>query len=528
MGIVEEKIDATKESKIWKGVFIAGIIAGLILRVYLATIAQTPGHGDPAFYYTVAKNLVDGRGLVVDYVVYYFQGLVPITHYSNDFWNPLTSILLSIPMKLFGKSVFNALLASIAISIIPAVVAYLVGKKFSNSDSVAAFAGILTFFAPYQVWVSVTTDANILFGALGALTLYFAIKGFDNPKYFLVAAIGSGLTHFTRQDGILILIAVEASILFATLSWKERAYYGLGAAGIHFIVLSPLLLQNYLALGTIFPKGPSRTMFLTTYEDFHAYGKTLSWQTLRAAWGVKGILANRIHVALGNFGTLNNFLNPMLSVLTIIGLADIFLIQRQRRKFLILLPVLFFVVLEYLFYSFIASFSGPGSLPKSLAISIPFIAVVILDLCNRYLKLKPLFIAAAILLIAYSGYNGYLLNHNYNTYYNTIYQSYTSIRNDILQDASQRGENPDNITIMARDVWDVYEGIGFKAVMVPNNDLNTIYFVAQHYKAQYLILPAPRPVLDAIYTGQKPDPRFVLIASIPGTDMKLFRIQLDQ
>ena len=28
---------------------------------------------------------------------------------------------------------------------------------------------------------------------------------------------------------------------------------------------------------------------------------------------------------------------------------------------------------------------------------------------------------------------------------------------------------------MGRDVWDIYEGIGFKAVMVPNNGLNTIY-----------------------------------------------------
>jgi len=515
-----------KVSKLWAGIFAAGLALGLLLRLYLATNAHTPGHGDPAFYYTVAKNIVDGRGLVIDYVVYFFQGLVPLTHYSNDFWNPLTSILLSVPMRFLGKSVFNALLASIAFSIIPALIAYLAGKKFSGLDSIAVFAGILTFFAPYQVWISVTTDANIFFGAIGATTLYFAIRGFEKPQYFLIAAIGSGLTHFTRQDGILILFALEASIFFAPILWKQKVYFCLGAASIHFLILSPLLIQNYVALGSIMPKGPSSTMFLTTYEDFHAYGKVFTWQVLRSTWGISGLLENRIHVAIDNLGTLNSFLDPALTILTIGGLADIFIIQRKFEKTRFLLPVVFFAALEYSFYSFVASFSGPGSLPKSLAILIPFIAVIILEFFNKYLKATPLFILFCTLIIAYSGYKGYLLNSQYNSYYDKVYESYIIIRDDILKEAGQRAENPNDIVLMARDVWDVYEGVGFKAVMIPNNDLNTIYFVAKHYKVKYLILPAPRQALQQIYDGKKNDPRFTWITNIPGSDLKLFRIQL--
>lgn len=75
---------------------------------------------------------------------------------------------------------------------------------------------------------------------------------------------------------------------------------------------------------------------------------------------------------------------------------------------------------------------------------------------------------------------------------------------------------------MARDTWDVYEGTGFKTVMVPNNDINTILFVAGHYDAHYLLLPAERPQLDKIYTGAGPDPRFHLVGAVPGSDMKLF------
>ena len=77
------------EDKRWLALGALALVVGVALRLQLATASQTPGHGDSAFYYTVAKNIVDGRGLVVDYVVYFFAGLVPITHYAGDFWNPL-------------------------------------------------------------------------------------------------------------------------------------------------------------------------------------------------------------------------------------------------------------------------------------------------------------------------------------------------------------------------------------------------------------------------------------------------------
>ena len=53
----EDTSGGKKEKRIWAGIFGAGLILGLILRFYLATFAQTPGHGDPAFYYTLAKNI---------------------------------------------------------------------------------------------------------------------------------------------------------------------------------------------------------------------------------------------------------------------------------------------------------------------------------------------------------------------------------------------------------------------------------------------------------------------------------------
>jgi hypothetical protein len=64
--------------------------------------------------------------------------------------------------------------------------------------------------------------------------------------------------------------------------------------------------------------------------------------------------------------------------------------------------------------------------------------------------------------------------------------------------------------------------------MIPNNDIDTIIFVAQHYDAHYLLLPGKRPQLDKIFTGVGPDPRFHLIGSVPDSDMKIFYVDFPQ
>ncbi len=122
----------------------------------------------------------------------------------------------------------------------------------------------------------------------------------------------------------------------------------------------------------------------------------------------------------------------------------------------------------------------------------------------------------------YSAYQGFQSNLSSTIYYNGVYAQYKTLRRLILEDASQRGITQQSITLLARDTWDVYEGTGFKAVMVPNNDLNTIAAVARHYGAHYLLLPAKRPQLDKIYTGVTPDARFRFIATIPGSAMKIY------
>ncbi len=524
MGVVET--DA-KENQFWFWLFVAGLIAGLILRFYLSSFAQMPGHGDSAFYYTVAKNIASGRGPVIDYIVYFFSGLLPLPHYAGDFWNPTASFLIAIPMILFGKTSSAALIAPILVGIVPAIAGYFAGKYFSGSIKIGALTGILTFFSPFQVWFSTTTEAIIFAGAFGAVSIYFMMRGFKEPKFFFLAALFTGLANLIRQDDILLLATLVICILLASTTWKNKFAIVATAIGIHLLILSPLMIKNYAELHALFPPGPAKTAFLTTYEDFHSYGKEIDWQTLRATFGIVGIISRRWHTALENLGQVNYFLDPVFTVLFFTSLADTLLIHRNKNKLLLLIPASLFAIFEYLFYTVIASFSGPGSLIKSLGTLMPFVCVLIVDFFANYLRQKSLLVGVVILLSIYAGYQGFQRNYSSTIYYNGVYQEYKVVKSIILNDANPQGMDANNITVLARDTWDVYEGTGFKTVMIPNNDLNTIVFVAQHYNARYILLPGLRPQLDKIYNNTTPDPRFTLVGSVPNTDMKIFRINFN-
>jgi hypothetical protein len=519
MGAVAQPRD---DRRLWFILLGVGLLAGLALRVYLAGFAQTPGHGDSAFYYTVAKNIVSGRGPVIDYIVYFFGGLLPLPHYAGDFWNPSAAYLVAIPMALFGKSIGSALAAGIVAGVVPAAAALFAGRYTTGSLGVGVLAAILTFFSPFEVWFSVTTEAIIFAGAFGSVALYFMMKGDTSPRFFVLAAVFTGLANLMRQDNILLFAALECCILLAALTWKRRLQLGAAALAVHLLVLSPLLIENYSQLHVLFPAGPGKTAFLTTYEDFHSYGKRIDWYTLRATWGLQGILQRRLHTANENLGQVEYFTDPVLGGLALLAAADLVLLQRRWRALRPFLPALLFALFEYLFYSFVASFSGPGSLIKCLATLLPFICLLLVQALWNRVRAKSVVIAAVLALSAYCGYQGFQRNYVSTTFYNGVYRQYDTLKAMVQQDARTRGADPAQVAIMARDTWDVNEGTGFDTVMIPNNDIPTILKVAAHYNAHYLLLPGKRPQLDKILTGVGPDPRFHPVGTIPGSDMRVF------
>jgi 4-amino-4-deoxy-L-arabinose transferase-like glycosyltransferase len=499
---------------------------GLVARLIFASIADHPGHGDYAFYYTVAENLAEGKGLQVDYIWNYLSDPKSIPHPSNDYWMPLTSIIISLSMRLFGKSLFAALLPSVLIGWALSILTYFIGRTYSGSNFVAVCsAGLVLFVSPLFLQ-SLLTDSTIYYVLFVCLSLFFVFMGRKrDPKFFLLAAVCSGLAQLTRQDGILLLLTMVLIILLSPLDGKRKAIFAGLVLGLHLLIVSPLIIDNYRTFSAPFPPGPSQTMFLTQYEDLYSYSKQLTLKTY-LNWGILNILASKFTVAVSNTVALSGFLDHFLWIFVIVGILNMGLspIKRGTREFH--LPLFLFLGILFTFYTLIATFPGQlGGFQRSSMSVVPFLIVIAINAIDRNIPSRTIVLLSIIVIGFLFFYQSILAARAVIEFNTRMGEDLAMLKPVLASDAQEQGQ--EDIVIMTRDPWEVYHSTRYKAIQIPNESLDTIYQVAQEFGANYLLLAAEREALVDLDEGQVPDDRFQFAAEIPGSDLKLFRIKQD-
>jgi hypothetical protein len=337
-----------------------------------------------------------------------------------------------------------------------------------------------------------------------------------------LAAFFSGLGHLTRQDGILLLATILTCILLAPLPVKRKLILSVGVLGIHLVVFSPLMIKNYQEMGFLMPPGPPMTRYLTEHDDVYAYNTIFNFQTYLQFFGWKGILNNKLQTATFHAAQAYAMLNPGFVILAILAIGNALLFQRNKQRLLFILPALIYSIFTYGFYTLIASFAL-FSAQKCLVTLIPFLSILIMDFVAQRLRYRPLLIGVWIGLTFYLGVQGYARAAWSNSHYDSTYASIRATQLLILEDAQLHGQQPSTIIVMTRNPWQFNEATGWHSLMVPNNELDTIFTVADLYQATHLILPASRPALDAIYNGKAADPRLEYLGAVG--EQKIFRFQ---
>jgi 4-amino-4-deoxy-L-arabinose transferase-like glycosyltransferase len=499
----------------------------LLLRLMFASMAHHPGHGDYAFYYTVAENIVDGKGFQIDYIWNYLSSPESISHSSNDYWMPLTSVIISLPLFVFGKSLSVGLLPSILAGLALSVLTYFSSKIYSNSRFVAFCSSGLILVVPSLFKHSLLTDSTVFYALFVSSALFFMMKGWTNPKFFLLSSALIALAHLTRQDGLLLIPVLIGMILLSRQQQiKTKLIYVSLALGLYFLILFPLMAANYGTFGLPLPPGPFKTMFLTQYEDLYSYQRELSLHSY-LEWGFLNIFLSKARITLSNTKILFNLLGGFLGIMAVVGVFNLVAYsgRRQRWKGYYLLPLLFLGIL-FVFYTLIAPFPGEkgGFVRSSMAIT-PFLVVIAVDATNRTFSSKAA-VGLSVLLVAalfsYQSISSTKSTINSNTYRD---EQFATLKKIVADDARKQGYG--EIVIMTRIPWEVYYSTRYKAIQIPNENLEIIYKVAQKYGANYLLLPAPREVLEPLYVGKVHDDRFQSVSNIPNSNKKLFRIILE-
>ena len=96
----------------------------LAVRIWFASQIPFPELQDAAYYFGVARNLVEGRGLVSDAIWSYQTPPLVFPRPAFEVWLPLPSLLAAIPMAVFGATFAASQVSAVIIGAIVPVLAW--------------------------------------------------------------------------------------------------------------------------------------------------------------------------------------------------------------------------------------------------------------------------------------------------------------------------------------------------------------------------------------------------------------------
>ncbi len=493
----------------------------LIIRLLLAIKSCHPGHGDSSFYFTLAQNIVNGRGFVIDYIWQYLTIPADITHNAIEFWMPLSSVIMAAAMAIGGKSLFVALIPGIISGMLIPVIVYSWSRHFSESRFVRLGSAGLTLFLPTLVVFSLMTDSTVYYVLFISVSFLFMTKAQHQPIFYIFSAFFIGLAHLTRQDSILMMPVLFLVIILSNLRASAKLRYLVLTAIVYIAVFSPVWISNVNQFGVPLSPGPSKSMFITCYEDHYSYSKDLSWHGY-LRWGIKNMIGIRAKTTADNIKILYDSASGPILILALTGLIGLYYSGEWRNRWRLYLPPILYALVLIFFYSIIVPFNAEGGAFNRSVLSIcPFLIIMAVDFVYSQFSSKK----TAVVLIWLIGF--YLLGYSSMLSVNLVkkHNLLNAQMNELKTVLKQHIVEGRETVVMTRNPWEVHYSTGLKTLQIPNNDSDTIYKVAKRFGADFLILPGQRPALDCLLNDSCFDSRFRKLTGIPNTNMTLFRIE---
>jgi hypothetical protein len=319
---------------------------GLIVACLAALWVRVPGYMDADYYDAVAERLASGQGFTEPFLWNYLDDPSGLPHASHLYWMPLTSIVAAMPMVVFG---IGFRVAQIPFTLLTATLPLLTAAsalRLGLSERKAWLSGLLACTSGFYLPYFVTTDNFSLFAVLGSLALLMMAVAVKRPsmiRWLLVGAL-IGLAHLARADGLLLLVPAMFAIWYA----KRRRFLALLFVIIGYVILmTPWWTRNLFLLGTPFPQGASRSIWLVRYDELYSFPASIltperwldaGWLTLLEARG-QAILSN-----LQSLLAVNGYV--FLAPLMIVGIKrclDRPLVRIAMTYLVLLLAVMSFI-----------------------------------------------------------------------------------------------------------------------------------------------------------------------------------------
>lgn len=313
----------------------AGLLFAIALVVRLLFAGQIvfPKPEDSAYYVGVARNLVEGRGLISDSLWSYQTPPLIVPRAAFEVWMPLPTFLAALPMAIFGATFASSQLSSVLVGAVVPVLAWRLaadvaierGFEPGRARSLAIGTGLTTAVYLPLILGSTVPDSTMPFTAfvLGACLLIPRIardpRGarLTDPRLWTLGVL-LGLSALTRNETAWLALIWVAYAWFATKTTvPERIRLIVVVGVVALAVFAPWMYRNIQEFGTPLPsQAATNALYLTGYDIF-------SWNELPTLTryleqGPAWLVGIRIQ------GTLHNLINVLVILgvpLSVIGLV---------------------------------------------------------------------------------------------------------------------------------------------------------------------------------------------------------------
>ncbi len=352
----------------------AGLVFAVALLVRLWAAAQVPFPipEDTAYYWGVARNLAEGRGIVTDAIwSYATPARDPLTGALGFFfprpafeiWQPLPSFLGLIPMLAFGSTAYGLTLPVAAIlgALVP-VVAWRIAADVAEERSLtverartlALGAGLAGAVALPLVLPSAHLDSVNPFGLPALAACLVMVRLVRRPPERLLDGRLVGLGLLIGISGLARNEAAWVGIAWALVAAWALRDRGLGAvaraialpAVVAVAVMAPWLVRNWLVFGSPLPGQAITNAWTITGNEIFAWREPATAAEYLAL-GPAVWLEHRVG------GFIHNLLNVLLvpgAPLAVVGLIALPLAARLRPlRPLLVLALITFLVTTLLF-----------------------------------------------------------------------------------------------------------------------------------------------------------------------------------
>jgi len=264
--------------------FTAGV-AAFIWKLQIVLPIRFVGFCDAAGYAEMAESLLQGRGFEVDYISMFFRKFASISH-PEDTWPPLYSVLIVPFFAVLGKSAVAAKLPSLLIGAFAFPwITFLLARRITRSQAAAFAAGItVLLYGPMFMW-SLYAMADLTFGFFVVTSLYCTLRGFENPRWFILMGVTLALAYLAK--GLALIPAAGVISYYLVTRFFHRPMFPLTRKDLFFalgvacmlLILLPWFIRNTIHFNDPLYNSHKHVMGYLGWEPWEESTYSVYWDT---------------------------------------------------------------------------------------------------------------------------------------------------------------------------------------------------------------------------------------------------------